>query len=186
MTRKYVPNEKLCQLNANVNDLFGLIKPYDPAQQSHIWFVDNGSVRGFVPANVLTPYTQLYPNGNLINFEDKNNANKTTTKLSSTSTDDSNLLIDFDEQLLEEPISPPPQPQAPPPPPPPQPQVVEFCTALYNLKAVSANMIDLVKSQVYRVIEKADKNGNPDWWLVESTIVSGMKGYAPRNYAKMV
>lgn len=76
VTQKYIANEKLCRLKTNINDLLGLIKPYDPAQQTHIWFVDNGDVKGFVPASALTPYNQLYNNSNLIKFEDEENKNK--------------------------------------------------------------------------------------------------------------
>lgn len=68
------------------------------------------------------------------------------------------------------------------PPPPPTPQ---YCVAMYNLKALTANMIDLVKNQKYRVLEKCDKRGDEQWWLLEST-VNGLKGYVPKSYVKIL
>ena len=55
----------------NVNDIVGLIKPYDPANQKHIWLVDNGQQIGFIPCEVLESYveTNLIAQ-NLINFDD--------------------------------------------------------------------------------------------------------------------
>ena len=44
--KDYQPDEKLCQLSQQKNDIVGLIKPYDPAGQRHIWLVDNGFERG--------------------------------------------------------------------------------------------------------------------------------------------
>ena len=60
VTKKYIANKKLCQINQNINDLVGLIKPYDPANQHHIWFVDNGKSEGFIPREALTPYNELF------------------------------------------------------------------------------------------------------------------------------
>ena len=50
--------------------MIGLIKPYDPTKQSHIWFVDNGDAEGFMPAEVLTPYEKHTDNSDLIELND--------------------------------------------------------------------------------------------------------------------
>ncbi len=71
VTQIYVANEKFCQLAQGVNDIVGLIKPYDPCQQPHMWFVDNGEKEGFVPSQALTPYTQHGGNLNLIDLDDE-------------------------------------------------------------------------------------------------------------------
>ena len=77
VTQKYVANAKLCQLNQNINDLVGLKIPYDPANQRHIWFVDNGLIEGFMPCSALTLYTEKYPDKNLIEFDnDDSNPNQ--------------------------------------------------------------------------------------------------------------
>ena len=39
----YEADEKLAQLSQKVGDLVGVIRHYDPSNQKHIWFVDNGS-----------------------------------------------------------------------------------------------------------------------------------------------
>ena len=53
----YIAFEKLCQLDQNVGDLIGVIKPFDPSNQKHIWFVDNGLKQGFIPMSALAPYS---------------------------------------------------------------------------------------------------------------------------------
>lgn len=180
MTQKYIANEKLCQLKSNINDLVAMLKPYDPAQQTHIWFVDTGAQRGFMPASALTPYSQLYNTNNLINLDEESTAatsskrnSQNTTKSSNSSTSGldeaavASALVDILDEF---------------PPPPPTPQ---FCIALYDLKAPASNTIDLVRNQKYRVLEKCDKRGDPEWWLVES-MANGLRGYVPKNYIRIV
>ncbi len=53
VSEKFVANEKLCQLSLQINDLVGLIKPYDLNNQTHRWYVDDGRAEGFVPSAVL-------------------------------------------------------------------------------------------------------------------------------------
>jgi hypothetical protein len=45
-------------------------------------------------------------------------------------------------------------------------------------------MIDLIKDEIYIVIEKCDKSNNPDWWLVEFPDIC--RGYVPRSYLKVL
>ena len=45
------------------------------------------------------------------------------------------------------------------------------------------NMIDLIDGDIYQVLEKHDKQGNVDWWLVES---NENIGYVPRTYLKIL
>lgn len=172
-----------------------MLKPYDPARQTHIWFVDNGATNGFIPANALTPYMKLYNNSNLINFEESNKTStrggavlrkneNTETKPkainnSSSSTNASNSLIDLMDVFENQPPAPPPHP----PPPPPQQQ--QLCVAMFDFKAIASNMIDLVRGQKYKVIEMCDKKGDAEWWLVEWT-VDGVRGYIPKNYVKII
>ena len=86
VTQIYVANEKFLQLSQAVNDLVGLVKPFDPNNQPHMWFVDNGEREGFVPSQALTAYTQHGDNLNLIDLGDeKNNENKKSKEASATS-----------------------------------------------------------------------------------------------------
>ena len=54
---------------------------------------------------------------------------------------------------------------------------------MYNFKAIAANMINLFEGEIYRVIDRFDKKGNPDWWLVE---INSERGYVPSNYVKLL
>lgn len=68
VNKEYVPNEKLCQLSMQVNDLVGMLKPYDPSGSKQIWMVYNGESKGFMPCNVLVPYEDNMPK-NLISLD---------------------------------------------------------------------------------------------------------------------
>lgn len=87
VTQNYVANEKLCQLSQTIEDVVGVLKEYDPARQTHIWFVDNGKEKGFIPADALTPYAKLYTNSDLIKLKDaaSNSQRDSTTSHSSNS-----------------------------------------------------------------------------------------------------
>ena len=54
---------------------------------------------------------------------------------------------------------------------------------MYNFKAIASNMIDLKEHEIYKVIEKTDKKGDPEWWLVE---YEQKTGYVPKNYVKLL
>lgn len=167
VTQKYIANEKLCQLKTNINDVVALLKPYDPAQQTHIWFVDTGAQRGFVPASALTSYAQLYSTtSNLINLDDVDESSPQEVKLNAAAASNHHALIDLLDDDDDD-------------------DQAQYCEAMYNLKPVAANGIELVKDHKYRVIEKRDQRGDPEWWLVESPL-SGSCGYVPRNYVKLV
>ncbi len=47
-----------------------------------------------------------------------------------------------------------------------------------------ANMLNLKDGEVYQVVEKQDKHGNSDWWMVKSTNAS--YGYVPRTHVKLL
>jgi hypothetical protein len=64
-----------------------------------------------------------------------------------------------------------------------RPIVEEYCIAIFDFRAISDNMIDLVDGNIYQVHEKQDKKGNKDWWLVES---DNNIGYVPRTYVKLL
>lgn len=64
-----------------------------------------------------------------------------------------------------------------------RPIVEEYCIAVFDFKAISDNMMDLIDGDIYQVLEKHDKKGNPDWWLVES---NKSIGYVPRTYVKLL
>jgi hypothetical protein len=51
-------NETLCQLGQKENDLVAVVQKRDPSNQQHIWYVDNGHTKGFIPSKVLEPFTQ--------------------------------------------------------------------------------------------------------------------------------
>lgn len=64
-----------------------------------------------------------------------------------------------------------------------KPLVEEYCIAVFDFEAISDNMMDLVDGDIYQVLEKQDKKGNSDWWLVES---NKNVGYVPRTYVKLL
>ncbi len=155
VAREYVPNEKLCQLSQNLNDMVGVIKKYDPSNQTHIWLVHNGDSQGFMPSVVLEPYkpVQAAEATDLMDFNDEShNQSSLENKRNSL-----NLLL--------------------------RPIVEEYCIAIFDFRAISDNMIDLVDGNIYQVHEKQDKKGNKDWWLVES---DNNIGYVPRTYVKLL
>lgn len=74
--QRYVANMNLCQLAQNIDDIVGLVKPYNPAKDSSTWFVYNGQIEGFIPAVVLEPYEKYYNQKNLICFEEEDQNDK--------------------------------------------------------------------------------------------------------------
>jgi len=61
--------------------------------------------------------------------------------------------------------------------------IFKFCVAIFDFTAVAPNMLSLNLDEIYKVLEKNDKNGNQDWWLVES---NNNIGYVPRTYIKLL
>lgn len=55
---------------------------------------------------------------------------------------------------------------------------------MYEFKAFTPNMIDLVVGQKYRIVEACDKKADASWWLVEN-VQNGHRGYAPHNFLKI-
>jgi len=47
-----------------------------------------------------------------------------------------------------------------------------------------SNTLNLQDGELYQVIEKQDKNSNPDWWLVKST--NDNYGYVPRSHVQLL
>lgn len=74
--QRYVANLNLCQLTQNINDIVGLVKPYNPAKDPNTWFVYNGKIEGFIPAVVLEPYEKYYNQKNLICFDEETQNDK--------------------------------------------------------------------------------------------------------------
>ena len=54
---------------------------------------------------------------------------------------------------------------------------------MFDFCALSSNMMGLKKDEIYKVIEKSDKKGDANWWLVE---FDNKKGYVPKNYLKLL
>jgi hypothetical protein len=183
VTQIYVANEKFCQLAQGVNDIVGLIKPHDPSNQPHMWFVDNGEREGFVPSQALTPYAQHGDNLNLIDLGEENKKEAEASKRESAVdllTDIGvfsppkveemvGLILDYTETWAEFEID--------------YNFLFQFCIALYPFKGQMANMIDLQYGEIYKVIEKFDKKNNPEWWLVE---YNSKRGYVPSSYVKLL
>lgn len=46
-----------------------------------------------------------------------------------------------------------------------------------------SNMIDMNEGDIYQVLEEHDKQGNGEWWLVES---NNKIGYVPKSYIKLL
>ena len=44
-------------------------------------------------------------------------------------------------------------------------------------------MIDMSEGNIYQVLARQDKQGNPDWWLIQS---DSNTGYVPKNYIKLL
>ena len=102
VTQKYVANEKLCQLNQNINDLIGLKIPYDPANQKHIWFVDNGDTEGFIPCSALTPYSEMIKDNNLIDLHNETHSLKVKSQSRMNSQASLDLMIFNDSNSSDE------------------------------------------------------------------------------------
>jgi hypothetical protein len=61
-------------------------------RQRHIWFVDNGKTEGFMPCSALTPYKEMYTDGNLIEFENVSSSNAKNLTSSDSSSNRVSLL----------------------------------------------------------------------------------------------
>ena len=62
--------------------------------------------------------------------------------------------------------------------------IFKYCVAIFDFKAIMANMLNLKDGDMYQVIEKQDKHGNSDWWMVKSANAS--YGYVPRSHVKLL
>lgn len=163
VTKEYSANIKLCQLSLNLNDIVGLIKPYDPSNQKHIWMVHNGETKGFIPCDVLEPYIEKTQT---IQATQKNQQNVQNNLMDfNENKNDISLTEKRDSLKVLKPI------------------IEEYCVVIFDFKAQMPNMISINDGDIVQVLEKHDKQGNSDWWLVESY---KNIGYVPKTYVKLL
>ncbi|XP_013774351.1 dynamin-binding protein-like isoform X2 [Limulus polyphemus] len=58
-------------ISVNKGDVVGVIKQQDPMGSEHRWFIDNGSVKGFVPAKVLAKFSQVSNSTQVNDYSDR-------------------------------------------------------------------------------------------------------------------
>ena len=51
--------------------------------------------------------------------------------------------------------------------------------SLYDFTARTTNELSIVSGQPLIVLQKHDRDGNAEWWLVDG---NGTKGFVPANY----
>ncbi|XP_076307019.1 dynamin-binding protein-like isoform X2 [Tachypleus tridentatus] len=70
VTDNYVAVDVL-DISVNKGDIVGVIKQQDPMGSEHRWFIDNGSVKGFVPAKVLAKFSQVQNSAQVNDYSDR-------------------------------------------------------------------------------------------------------------------
>ncbi|XP_046826765.1 dynamin-binding protein-like isoform X1 [Vespa crabro] len=203
LTKKYT-RDKLYVLKENVTkttsldlgatkgSLVAVIKNQDPMGDITRWLVDNGTVKGFLPANKLTPLQQIQqPIKEAASME--SNVNRNTDSMTdlismispekeakplSESNLQSLLYLNIDEELntnqiysnIEE-ISKTQTYQN---------LTYEFYYTMYDFAGGIPGTLPAKKGKALRLIRPHDEKGNDEWWLVEDRY--GQSGYVPKNY----
>ncbi|KAF7394043.1 hypothetical protein HZH68_010862 [Vespula germanica] len=202
LTKKY-PRDKLYVLKENVTkttsldlgavkgSLVAVIKNQDPMGDTTRWLIDNGTVKGFLPANKLTPLQQIQQPIKQASLE--SNTNRNTNSMSdlismvspekeakplSESNLQSLLYLNIDEELntnqiysnVEEISTTQPY----------QNLIYEFYYTMYDFAGGIPGTLPVKKGKALRLVRPHDEKGNDEWWLVEDRY--GKSGYVPKNY----
>ncbi|XP_069693498.1 dynamin-binding protein-like isoform X2 [Periplaneta americana] len=194
------------ELTVSRGNVVAVIKKHNPLGDSRMWFVDDGSTKGFLPSSCLEP---LYRHAN----SSSPVAEQTQTKTSVTRMQSQPPT---QQQML--------QPQ---PPPPSYDEVVSsadsspqsersrtsaeshmyeeipeasassvyenipdsgsespagFYYAVYDFEGGGMHMLSIKSGQAVHVLQQRDLQGNSEWWFVEDRF--GRKGYVPGNFLK--
>jgi hypothetical protein len=57
---------------------------------------------------------------------------------------------------------------------------VKSCIALYDFDGKVTNSLEMKAGEAFLLIEKSDKKGDTQWYLVENE--NGQRGYVPSSY----
>ncbi|OXU22019.1 hypothetical protein TSAR_006757 [Trichomalopsis sarcophagae] len=175
-------------LSATKGTLVGVIKTMDPMGDTSKWFVDNGSMKGFVESQ----YLEISDEAKLIEESaaavsidssvDLMSLDSPVKEANRYSADIQSLYSDVSDDL-----DPPPNYENLDDITPKEPRQLyeniheEFVYALYEFNHPElVGTLSVKEGQALKVLEKHDQKNNPDWWLVEDR--TGGKGYVPENY----
>ncbi|XP_040262480.1 rho guanine nucleotide exchange factor 37 [Bufo bufo] len=170
LLKRYSP-EKLYQLMSAVKgtremeltlrhgEVVAVIQHGDTKGNKNRWLVDTGGLRGYVPCSKLQPYQETH---------------RPTLSQSPTHTQSSpEAMKTAKKRSVTAPVCPYPISQ---------PQEINAAfqiVAGYSFTARSQYEVSIKEGEPVIVLEPHDKNGSPEWSLVE---VRGQRGYVPSSY----
>ncbi|KAG9490654.1 hypothetical protein GDO78_006135 [Eleutherodactylus coqui] len=150
------------ELTVSRGDVVAVMQFADTKGNKSRWLVDTGGLRGYVPCSKLQPYQGTH---------------SPTHSPSPTRTQSSREAINPSEarrHTIAAPVCPYPTFSQPP-----DISAAFQIVAGYPFSARSQYEVSITAGEPVIVLEPHDKNGSPEWSLVE---VHGQKGYVPSNY----
>ncbi|KAI4493102.1 hypothetical protein M0802_009652 [Mischocyttarus mexicanus] len=187
-------------LGAAKGSLVAVIKNQDPMGDTTRWLIDNGSDKGFLPANKLqslqslqqlqqqqqqqpTKQTSLESNSsdNTSSMPDLISMASPEKEIKPTESNLQSLLyLNIDEELntnhqiysnVEEVFKTRQNYQN---------LTYEFYYTMYDFAGDMPGTLPVKKGKALRLVRPHDEKGNDEWWLVEDR--NGQSGYVPKNY----
>ncbi|XP_043283380.1 dynamin-binding protein-like [Venturia canescens] len=196
--RLYVTKENIAStsshdLSACIGTLVAVIQKKDPMGDPRRWFVDNGSLQGFMPARGLKrqlPTKDSAPlsldvvdsQPDLMSLDSPEKVLPRSTSLNSQTNwylnvasgnnetvANSNLDLFNKPQRYENVV----------------PENVEFYYGAYDYhQDGNDSTLSITKGQALKLIKKHDEEGNEEWWLMRNR--DGKEGYVPSNYLEKI
>ncbi|XP_056430722.1 rho guanine nucleotide exchange factor 37 [Hyla sarda] len=147
-----VKSTREMELTLRRGEVVAVIQFADTKGSQTRWLVDTGGLRGYVPCSILQPYQETHS---------LTHSQSPTHNLGAIKT------VGVRRHTVASPVCPYPTFT--------QPQIV----AGYSFTARSQHEVSITQGEPVNVLEPHDKNGSPDWSLVE---VNGQRGYVPSNH----
>ncbi|PSN46717.1 hypothetical protein C0J52_00872 [Blattella germanica] len=192
------PRRSLDDLELSVEKgvVVGVIKKQDPLGDSKLWFVDDGSNKGFIPNRYLEPLYRCSrpppPSYEEVVSSTESSPLSARSRISGASDHEPE---DNHYEEIPEIVGIPDVPFYPvlwgSVPVSQEPSLGQsrtddtsstagFYYAMYDFSGGGTNMLTVKSGQVLFVLQKQDLHGNAEWWLVEDRF--GKKGFVPGNF----
>ncbi|KAK0162919.1 hypothetical protein PV327_006648 [Microctonus hyperodae] len=205
IARENVISTSSLDLGVAKGTVIAVIKRQDPAGDSSRWFVDDGTTQGFVPSNILDPFSQS--RGSTQNNNDVVDSRTSTPDLmclDSPVKEIKSNLISLDNPLREfivptfgnsqsslysnidntqndnqnyESLSINSEKRHQ------NIGEIKFYYAQYNFDAKTPDTLSIKKGQALKLIRPFDDKKNTSWWLMEDR--DRNRGYVPCNYLNL-
>ncbi|XP_075712719.1 rho guanine nucleotide exchange factor 37 [Rhinoderma darwinii] len=150
------------ELTLSRGDVVAVMQFADTRGNKNRWLVDTGGSRGYVLCSKLQPYQETH------------SPTQSQSSMHTQSSPEAMKTLETRRHTVTAPVCPYPTLS--------QPQDINKTfqvVAGYSFTARSQYEVSITKGEPVIVLEPYDKNGSPEWSLVE---VSGQRGYVPSNY----